>query len=222
MRNVIILGTGGCASQLTFYIEENNSKVSEDSQIKILGYIEYEHCIKDYYEKYNYKAPVLCDIDSYEPRPDEEILIAIMDIGVRIKMIDKLLNKKATIGSFFHNSVIKSKDMKMGEGNIVFPFCMIFENAIIGKYNLFTSYSFISHDCVVGDNNFFSLAGIAGNVKVGNNNYFGIRSTVIPKIEIGDNNIIQAGMVVDRNLKDDSTFFYRFKEKVLAIPKVTQ
>lgn len=219
MRNVVILGTGGCAAQLKFYIEDNNSKVNEESQIKILGYIDYEYNIKDYYEKYDYSEPVLCDIDNYRPNPNEEVLIAIMNVDYRMKMINKLLNKKAKIGSFCHHSVIISKDQIMDEGNIIFPFCMIFENAIIGKYNLFTSYSFISHDCVVGDNNFFSMAGIAGHVKIGNNNYFGIRSTVIPKIEIGDNNVIQAGMVIDKNVKNDTTVFYRFKEKVMVIPK---
>ncbi|MET6990755.1 acetyltransferase [Sediminicola arcticus] len=218
MRNVIILGTGGCAAQLTYYIEDNNSRVKEDDKIRILGYIEDEKSIDEYYNKYNYKSPVLCDIDGYEPRPNEEVLIAIMNIDLRIKMIDKLLKKKASIGSFFHGSVLISNDMDIGEGNIIFPYSMIFENAIIGKYNLLTSHSFISHDCVIGDNNFFSHAGIAGNVRIGNNNYFGIRSTVIPSIIMGDNNIIQAGMVVDKNLKDSTTYFYRFKEKVLAIP----
>jgi acetyltransferase-like isoleucine patch superfamily enzyme len=220
MRNVIILGTGGCAAQLKFYIEDNNSKVKEGFQINILGFIDYENNIKDYYEKYDYSEPILCDIDNYQPKPSEEVLIAIMDIDYRLKMINKLLNLNAKIGSFCHHSVIISENQIMGEGNIIFPFCMIFKNAIIGKYNLFTSYSFISHDCEVGDNNFFSMAGIAGHVKIGSNNYFGIRSTVIPKVEIGDNNVVQAGMVVDKNVKDNTTVFYRFKEKVMAIPKV--
>ena len=109
--------------------------------------------------------------------------------------------------------------MEIGVGNIVFPFSILEKNAIVGNYNFLTTYCFISHDCVVGDNNFFSVAGIAGSVKVGDNNYFGIRSTVIPGIEIGNNNVVQAGMVVDKNIKDNTTVFYRYKEQVLAIPK---
>ena len=66
---------------------------------------------------------------------------------------------------------------------------------------------------------FLSVAGLAGSVKVGSNNYFGLRSTVIPGVEVGNNNVIQAGMIVDKNVKDDTTVFYRFKEKVMAIPK---
>ena len=74
MRDAIILGTGGCAAEVTFYIEDHNSKVSEGERINILGYIDYEENIKPYYEKYNFKAPVLCDIDVYEPKTPLEII----------------------------------------------------------------------------------------------------------------------------------------------------
>lgn len=217
MRNVIILGAGGAGAEVTFYIEDHNSKVGPDDQLNLLGYIDDS---KENWEKYNYKAPLLSDIDSYTPKEDEEVLIAIMDISLREKMIKTLLDKNAKIGSFIHHSVVMPENLDIGEGNIVFPFCILEKHATIGSYNFLTSYCFISHDCVVGNNNFLSVAGLAGSVKVGSNNYFGLRSTVIPSVEVGNNNIIQAGMIVDKNVKDDTTVFYRFKEKVMAIPKV--
>ena len=137
----------------------------------------------------------------------------------RKKVIEVILQKKVRIGSFIHPSVIKLKNMEFGVDNIVMPFCVIEKYAIIGNYNFITSFSFISHNCVEGDNNFFSVADITGSVKVGNNNYFGIQSTVIPGIEIGNNNALQAVMLVDKDVKDVTTVFYRFNEKVLAIPK---
>lgn len=217
MRNIIILGAGGAGAEVTFYIEDHNSKVGEDQQIRISGYIDDS---KENWTKYNYEAPLLSNIDSYTPKEGEEVLIAIMDIGLREKMIKTLLDKNAKIGSFIHHSVIMPKHINIGEGNIVFPFCILEKHATIGSYNFLTSYCFISHDCVVGDNNFLSVAGLAGSVKVGSNNYFGLRSTVIPGVEVGSNNVIQAGMIVDKNVKDDTTVFYRFKEKVMAIPKI--
>ena len=219
MRNVIIVGSGGCAAEVTFYIEDNNANAKTEDQIHILGYIDYLDASKKHYDKYDYKAPLLCDIPSYEPKPGEELLIAIMDVKSRKKEIAKLEAKNAKIGSFIHRTAIMSKNLNIGIGSIIYPFCVIEKHAKVGNYNLLTAYSFISHDCTVGDNNFLSSAGIAGNVKVGNNNYFGIRSTVIPGIEIGNNNLIQAGMTVDKNVKNDTTVFYRYKEQVLAIPK---
>lgn len=219
MRNVVILGSGGVASELTFYIEDNNAKSTAYEKIHIRGYIDYAESKDKFWKKYEFDAPLLCDIDEYVPKEDEEVLLGIASIKVRIEMITKLRDKKATIGSFVHHSVVMPKPFNWGIGNIVYPFCIIEKNAIVGDFNLLTSYSFISHDCVVGNNNFLSTAGLAGNVKVGDNNFFGLRSTVIPSVEIGDNNTIQAGMTVDKSIKDDTIIFYRYKEKVLAIPK---
>lgn len=219
MRNVIILGSGGVAAEITFYIDDNNINASDNEKINILGYIDYADAVEKHYKKYNFKAPVLCDVDVYTPKENEEVLIAIGNPGDRNKMMDILLKKSAKIGSFIHHSVIAPKSPKWGVGNVIFPFCLLEQNAIIGNYNLITSYSFISHDCVLGDNNFLSTTGLAGNVKVGNNNFFGIRSTVIPGVKIGNNNIIQAGMTIDKDIKNDTTVFYRYKEQVLAIPK---
>lgn len=217
MRDVIILGAGGAGAELTFYIEDHNSKVEASQQLRIVGYID---DAKNNWEKYNFKAPLLCDIDSYSPKEDEEVLIAIGKMKTRKKMIQILLQKEAKIGSFIHYSVIKPNNLELGNGNIVFPFCILEKYAKIGSYNFLTSYCFISHDCIVGDNNFLSIAGLAGSVKVGDNNYFGLRSTVIPGVEIGNNNVIQAGMVIDKNVKNDTTVFFRFKEKIMAIPKM--
>ena len=219
MKDIIILGTGGLAAEITFYIEDHNSAVSEQERLHIKGYIDYDYNIEKYYNRYGFTAPVLCDIDSYNPSPNEEVLVAIGNVPFRNKMIQILLEKNATIGSFIHHSVIISETQVLGTGNIIFPHCVVEPYSTVGDYNIVTSYSFISHDCIVGNGNFFSKAGIAGHVTVGNNNYFGIGSVIIPHVVIGDNNVIQAGMIVNKNVKNDTTVFYRFKEQVMVIQK---
>jgi UDP-3-O-[3-hydroxymyristoyl] glucosamine N-acyltransferase len=219
MRNIIIIGTGAVAAELTSYIEDNNRKVDSGNSIKLKGYIDYEYNKNTYWKKYNLKAPILCDIDSYVSSANEEVIIGISDISFRKQMIEKLIQKNAPIASFIHSSVIIPDSVQLGLGNIIYPFCIIGPNTIVGNFNMITSYSFISHDCRIGNGNFLSTAGIAGRVDIGDNNFFGIRSTVIPHVTIGDNNTIQAGMIVDKSIKDDSTVFYRYKEQVLAIPK---
>lgn len=219
MKNIIILGSGGLAAQITFYIEDNNSKVESDEKLNILGYIDYEYNIEKYWSRYNFKTPVLCDIDSYIPKQNEEVLLAIADIKFRNKMIDILVKKNAKIGSFIHSTVIISKFQNIGIGNVIMPFCEIEMSSRVGNYNILTPYSFISHDSAVGCGNFFSKAGIAGHTEVGNNNYFGLGSIIVPHVKIGNNNVIMAGMVVNKSVKNDTTVFYRYKEQVLAIPK---
>ena len=95
---------------------------------------------------------------------------------------------------------------------------MIGPNVKLGNYNLITSQSAISHDSRIGDYNFFATSLLCGYNVVGDDNYFGIRGTTLPDISIGNRNVIQAGMIVDKNVENDSTIFYRYKEKLIAIP----
>lgn len=221
MKNIVIAGSGAVASELTSYIEDHNLHVSEIERINIRGYIDYEYNIEKYWKKYKYNAPIIADINSYIPMPHEEVIIGVSDINFRNFLIDELKKKKVKIGTFIHHTVIISSNVELGEGNIIYPFCIIGSNVKLGRYNMVTSYSFVSHDCSIGNGNFFSTSGIAGRVTIGDNNFFGIRSTVIPKVIIGNRNVIQAGMVIDKNVEDDTTVFFRFKEKVMIIPKAS-
>lgn len=217
MRNVIIIGTGAASAELTSYIEDNNLVC--DEKINLLGYLEYNHNIESYYKNYKFSKPILNDIDNFTPEYNQEFLIGTTNLNFKKTVIEKLTAKKATIGNFIHHSVIVSDTAQIGKGNIIYPYCIIGPNTTIGNYNTVTSYSFISHDCVLGDNNFLSTAGLAGRVIIGDNNFFGIRSTVIPSIKIGNDNVIQAGMVVNKNLTNNNTIFYKYKEEILIVNK---
>jgi acetyltransferase-like isoleucine patch superfamily enzyme len=217
MRNIIIVGSGAVAAELTSYIEDNNNHILNENQLKIAGYLEFENNITKYWSRYKFKQPVLGDVNSYTIQKDDHFIIAVADIDFRNKMINHLKAKNGRIIGFTHYTSIIASSAAIGIGNIIYPHCIIGPNATIGDYNLFTSYSFISHDSVIGNSNLFSTSGIGGNVKIGNNNFLGIRSTILPGISVGDRNIIQAGMIVDKNLEDDCTIFHRFKEKVIAI-----
>ena len=219
MKKIIILGTGAVAAELTSYIEDYNT-FNTTEKLQLLGYLDYEYNRTKYYEVYELKMPILGDVNSYTFSNDVEVLIGISDISFRNKMIDFLTKKSVIFAKFIHPSSIVANTASIGEGCIIYPFCIVGPKVILGDFNIVTSYSFISHDCIIGKGNFFSTRGIAGRVSIGDNNFFGIRSTVIPSISIGNNNIIQAGMTVDKSLKDGTTLFYRYKEQILAIPKI--
>lgn len=219
MKKIVIIGTGAVAAELTSYIEDNNKHTNSESQIELLGYIDYEYNIEKYWKKYQLQKQVLGDIDNYNFGSEIEVLIGISDIKFRNEIISKLESKGVVFFQFIHHSVIIPKTIEIGKGNIIYPFCIIGPNTKLGDFNMVTSYSFISHDCVIGNGNFFSTAGIAGRVLIGDYNFFGIRSTVIPHVTIGNKNLIQSGMVVDKSIKDETTVFYRYKESIIAIPK---
>jgi acetyltransferase-like isoleucine patch superfamily enzyme len=219
MINVIIVGSGAVAAELTSYIDDQNKYVAEEKQLHLKGYLEFEENIEKYWGKYKLKKPVLSNIHTYSIEDTDHFIIGIADVNFRKKMIEALEDKGGKITGFIHHTSIVSETAHVGAGTIIYPHCIIGPNAFIGKDNFITSYSFISHDCAIGNNNFFSTSGLGGRVTIGDDNFFGIRSTVIPGVKIGSRNIIQAGMIVDKDVENEGTVFYRFKEKVIAIPK---
>lgn len=212
MKNIIIIGTGAVASELTMYLRDIPN-------VQLKGYLEYEYNLEKYYNSYHYQKPVLGDIDSYQLCEHDYFIIGISHVGFRQKVIETMKAKGAKWYTLIHPTAIVADDAQIGEGCSIAPFCIIGPNVIMGDFNQMTSYSAISHDCRLGTNNVFSTVIVCGRVHIGNNNTFYIRSTVQPDLTIGNNNTIAAGMIVDTDLQDDSTVFYKYKERIIAIPK---
>jgi acetyltransferase-like isoleucine patch superfamily enzyme len=58
---------------------------------------------------------------------------------------------------------------------------------------------------------------MSGGVQIGDANFFGIRATLLPEVRIGSNNVIQAGMIVDKDVGNHETVFYKYKERIQLI-----
>lgn len=217
MINLIIVGTGAVAAEITSFIEEA-TYLWNNEIINIKGYLEFEE-YRYLHEEYKYTAPILGDIDSYEILENDYFIIANANVKLRADFAFRLKNKGAKFINLIHPTAIVSRTAQIGIGNILSPYTQIGPNAKLGDFNILTSFSCASHDCKIGDYNSFSTCIVCGHASIGNRNSFYIRSTVVPKVTIGDDCIIQAGMVVDKNTPDNATVFYRFKEKTIAIPK---
>lgn len=218
MINIIIIGSGAVAAEVCTYIIDINKIASKKLIIK--GFIDdsYDNFKKNAI-KYKFSHPYLGSSESYKFNEDDMFIFGFADIESRLHFLKKDISKKISFITIIHPTAIIADTAIIGRGNIINPYCVIGPNATIGDNNILTSYSFVSHDCQVGNNNFFSTSGLSGNVNVGDNNFFGIRTTVIPGVNIGCNNIIQAGMTIHKDISDNETVFYRFKEKISIINK---
>jgi len=212
MKNLIIIGTGAVAAEWTQYIKDIN-----DIQLK--GYLEYDYNIEKYYNQYHFDKPIIGDIDSYIPEADDVFMLGVSHVGFRNKVIKTMKSKGAIFATLVHPTAIIADDAIIGEGCAIGPFSEIGPQAVLGDYNQMTSFCSISHDCKLGRNNSFSSVIVCGHTTIGDDNTFYIKSTVLPDLTIGNRNVIQAGMMVDQNIGDDATIFYRFKERIIAVPK---
>lgn len=219
MKKIIFIGSGAVTSEVISYLEDIE-KIGGEKLYDIYGFLnDSEEDFKLEAEKYGLEGEYLGTIKEHRFLPEYAYIFGFTNTEVKANMVSKLDLNVLDFPNIIHPSVIIPKTAKLGVGNIIYPHSIIGPNCSIGNFNLVTSYSFISHDCTVGHFNFLSTAGIAGRVTIGDGNFFGIRSTIIPKISIGSYNTIQAGMTIDKNVSDNETVFYRFKEKVTIIKK---
>lgn len=217
MKKIIFIGSGAVTSEVISYLDDIE-RLSGEKIYEIYGFLnDIEEDFIEESEKYGLEGKYLGTIKDHIYLPEYAYFFGFTNTEVKASIVSELDLNTLDFPNIAHPSVIIPKTAKLGVGNIIYPHCIIGPNCKIGNFNLITSYSFISHDCTVGNFNFLSTAGIAGRVTIGNGNFFGIRSTIIPKIVIGSNNTIQAGMVIDKNVSDNETVFYRFKEKVSII-----
>ena len=218
ITNLVIIGSGALAAESYGYISDINQR--SENKIKVLGFI--DDMGPDNFQinknKYQFNEGYLGTTQDFSFPLKNKYLIAFSDIQMRAKHSHYLQLRGVEFINLIHPTANISTSAQIGFGNIFGAHVIVGPNVKLGNHNVLTAYSFISHDCIVGSQNFFSTAGLAGHVLVGSRNFFGIRSTAIPSVVIGDDNVMQAGMLVDKNVSNSETVFYKFKERIFLKP----
>ena len=216
MKDIIIIGAGGHGAELDEFIRYSNTH-QEAPKVNLIGYLDDQ---KESYDRYKLSAPFLGKIKEHKVRKNCEYLIGIADLKYRRKIVESFINQGAVFTGYIHPESFVSESADIGIGVVVAYHCNIGPNTKIGDFTMINARASIAHDTQVGDFNFIGPnVCLSGFTEVGDENLFGINSATIPQIKIGNRNKISAGMTLDKNIADDSTVFYRIKERVMAIPK---
>lgn len=216
MTDLIIIGAGGHAAEINDYICFAQKEAGVQP-IEIKGFLDDN---PNSYDAYQFTAPYLGTIKEHVISKNVSYLMAIANLKYRKPIIERFLEDGAIFLSFIHKTANVSASAVIGLGSIIGPNANIGPNVKVGEFNLINSRCSLGHDTQMGNYNFISPnVCFSGFTTIGNENLFGINSVTIPHIIIGNNNKIAAGMVLDQNIKDDEVVFYRFKEKIIAVPK---
>lgn len=216
MLDLIFIGSGGAAAEVAAYVEDQRSAGLPARKIAgFLGPSEAEFLAAQ--ERYGFTAGYLGDPEEYGYSTAYDYLVAFSNPLAKRALIDRLSTLGLSFPNIVHPSATVARSARLGHGNIVGPHCVIGPACEVGHFNLLTAYSFISHGCRLGSFNFFSTSGISGHARVGDANFFGIRATILPHVEVGNENVIQAGMIVDKSVGNRETVFYKYKERVQII-----
>ncbi len=214
MTNVIIIGAGGHAAEIDEYINYSQ-KTSGRREINVIGFLDDN---PSNYDRYKLSAPLLGGLKDHVVSKSNGYIIAIANLKFRRSVVDSFLSAGASFLSFIHSGAYVSESALISKGSIIGPNVNIGPNVRIGKFNLINSRCSLGHDTSVGDFNIISPnVCFSGFTEVGDENLFGINSATIPGIKVGNLNKITAGMIIDQNIGNDSVFFHRFKEKIIAL-----
>ena len=192
MKSVAIVGNNSFAELIKAYIDEQGD-------YEVLAY-----CVESAYIDSNELGgiPVVSLEELFALYPPEKVdLILAIGYkqmgGLRKRLFGQLKKQGYHFISLIHHSAIISRNVKMGEGNIVLEGVIIEPNTSIGDANLFFGGAIIAHNNELGNYNTLSVrATLAGNCKVANNCFFGANSTVKDAISIPSYVLVGAGTYV--------------------------
>ena len=204
LKNIVIIGAGGHAKEVSFLIDEiNRFKPTWN----LLGYIEKDNkSIRIYNGRYRILGNEAY-FDKYQ-----EPMHAVIAIGSPhlVDRIQNRLSKKYSqiiFPNLIHPSVeVKTVDVKMGQGNIICAGNIFTTDIMIGSFNCINRGCNISHDvsihskCIINPG-----VNISGGVVIKDRCLIGTGATIMQYITIDSDSTVGAGAVVIKNVGQNET-----------------
>ncbi len=205
MEKILIIGSGGHARSLLDIIKRENI-------YQISGLVVKEASEKNDIGDY----PILgtdSDLDKLFKSGIKNAAIGIGYLG-KSNLREELWNKLKNIGYLIpvicDSSAILAENVQLGEGTMVGKGAIINANVTIGKMCIINTGAIIEHDCKVEEFSHISVGSVlCGEVQVGKSSFVGANATVIQRKRIGSQCIIGAGIVLRKNLEDNSIVWSR-------------
>ncbi len=200
MDRIAIIGSGEMARHIAHFL-------IEDNQYEVVGFF------NDYIEKGTI-------VNGYPILGKTEDILSIYNYGNFDKLINgigyshmkfrkeifEILKPKIPFASFIHSSCYVDSTAKIGDGVVIFPFCLIYLDAII-EDNVFIQIQTCITDSVIKKNTMISgSVTIAGRTSIGACCNIGLGTMVINDIKVCDNVETGAGAVVVKDIIDEGVY----------------
>ena len=200
MRNIVIVGASGLGREVYQWL----SALGEKQKVK--GFLDPNNSALN---NSNIDLPILGVEDTYHPETNDVFIIAITNLKIKQKAIDKLKAKNACFRSVIHPTALISEHSNVGVGVIIFPHASISTDANVGSYTIINLGAVIGHDATVGDYSFIgTYVNLSGWSKVGIGCYIGSGSFVAQR------SIVEDGAKVSSNV----SVFGKIKSGEIVMP----
>jgi len=143
-------------------------------------------------------SPLLLGDDTvYAPESGDCFVVGIADTRLRRAVYENFQAKGAVFFTLISPFAQVSRDIRLGDANIIGHGCAFSCNAKVGDANYFNSAVILGHDAHIGSYNFFGpRSTVLGAARIGDGNLFGAHSLVLERARIGNGNNIAPAAVV--------------------------
>ena len=201
MKDIVIIGAGGMGKDIQWLIERINDV---EETWNILGYID-DGILVDT-EINGYK--VLGGMDFLKQVDDSlAVVCSVANTKTREKLIAQIKDKENfEFPNLIDPSVIISKRVEMGNGNVICAGCIMSVNITLGNFNIICAASIIGHDDDIKSYvTIYPGVRLSGTVTIDDKAEIGTGTQIIQGINIGQSSIIGAGTVVIADVQGNCT-----------------
>ncbi|TYO93232.1 acetyltransferase [Desulfallas thermosapovorans] len=198
MKKLVIIGAGGFAREVAWLVEDINA-VNEEWEL--LGFI--DENVANHGKVLN-GFPVLGDFDFfYNRRINEPVytVCAVGNPGSKMNLVKKAVEWGYKFVNLIHPSVMMSRHVEMGVGNIICAGNILTVNISLGSHIIINLNCTIGHDVIMNDySTLLPGVNVSGNVVLNTGCNIGTNSSIIQGINIGEWSTIGAGAAVVRDI----------------------
>ena len=203
-QKIIIVGAGNSVSEIFPIINENKSGIN----YKIVGILDDN---KKYYKKYYNGVPIFIGLENARKYKDCKFIFGIgsyKNRNIREKIFKKMGVSKKLFPNLIHSTVVIEDNVKMGHGNILYPFTSVCSGTKLKDFIMITHSCILAHNVKIDSFSLFgSRTSILNNVIIGKNVFCGANVLFAENIKIGDSSTIIFSSIIMNNVLKRKTVF---------------
>jgi len=200
MKNLIIIGAGGCGREVLQWALDANKR---EPIWNIKGFLDDNpHAL----DGKSCAAKIIGTVDGYPLYyPDDEFVCAIGSPAVKRRVVELLKARGAAFANVIHPTAVVSDSAWLGEGVILYPFAIVSPDAAVGDCCIINMHSAVAHDASLDDYCTISaFCDITGNCTLGKGVFMGTGAKLTPGVSVGEKAFICAGSIVFNNVKPET------------------
>lgn len=201
MKDIIIVGGGGCGREVADFIEEIN-KI--EPTWNLLGFIDDN---QEIFKGRRASLKLLGSIAEWRPQETQYFAMGIASPQAKEKVAKRLVDRGAKFVNIIHPTVRISSSAVLGSGIVIYSGAKLGSDDVIHDFVTIQS-TIIGHDVEIESfSTVSSSCGITGGVHLKKRSFIADHACMVPGTTIGSDAYVGIGAVVLKDVSDETRVF---------------